>query len=108
MRTWRSLLGYYQNNFVTLQIVESSQVGLERWQPSKTNDATHFNPVDLVCGIKNYQNEKFNLKDFVDPDSGFIRKEYSWVNIKAYELQVSGMELWLTGYVFCWGAIDYF
>jgi hypothetical protein len=32
--------------------------------------ATHFN--DLVCGIKNYQNEKFNLKDFVDPDSGFI------------------------------------
>jgi hypothetical protein len=47
--------------------------------------ATHFNPVDLVCGIKNYQNEKFNLKDFVDPDSGFI-VEYSWSKYKSIRI----------------------
>jgi hypothetical protein len=47
---------------------------------------------------QNYKNKKFNLKDFVDPDSGFIvEKNTAGVNIKAYNYQVSGMELWLTG-----------
>jgi hypothetical protein len=88
-----------QNNVVTLQIVESSQVDLnDDNQVKLMGSATHFNPVDLVCGIKKYQNEKFNLKDFVDPDSGFIvEKNTAGVNIKAYNYQVSGMELWLTG-----------
>ena len=34
--------------------------------------ATHFNPVDLVCGIKNYKGEKFDLTKFVDPNTAFI------------------------------------
>jgi hypothetical protein len=71
--------------------------GLERWQPSKTNgERTHFNPVDLA--ESKLPKRKFNLKDFVDPDSGFIvEKNTAGVNIKAYNYQVSGMELWLTG-----------
>jgi hypothetical protein len=49
-----------QNNVVTLQIVESSQVDLnDDNQVKLMGSATHFNPVDLVCGIKKYQNEKF-------------------------------------------------
>jgi nicotinamide riboside kinase len=93
-----------QNNVVTLQIVESSQVDLnDDNQVKLMGSATHFNPVDLVCGIKNYQNEKFNLKDFVDPDSGFIvEKNTAGVNIKAYELPGlwnGAMANWLTVFV---------
>jgi hypothetical protein len=44
------------------QIVESSQVDLsDENQKNILNASTHFNPVDLVCGIKNYKNEKFDL-----------------------------------------------
>jgi hypothetical protein len=62
--------------------------------------ATHFNPVDLVCGIK--ITKKFNLKDFVDPDSFIVEKNTAGVNIKAYELPGlwnGAMANWLT--VFC-------
>jgi hypothetical protein len=52
---------------------------------------------------QNYQNEKFNLKDFVDPDSGFIvEKNTAGVNIKAYELPGlwnGAMANWLTVFV---------
>jgi hypothetical protein len=93
-----------QNNVVSLQIVESSQVDLnDENQVKLMGRATHFNPVDLVCGIKNYKNEKFNLKDFVDPDSGFIvEKNTAGVNIKAYELPGlwnGAMANWLTVFV---------
>lgn len=36
------------------------------------NSGTHFNPVDLVCYLKDYKGEKFNLKEFVDLDTGLI------------------------------------
>jgi nicotinamide riboside kinase len=93
-----------QDNVVSLQIVESSQVDLnDEKQVKLMGRATHFNPVDLVCGIKNYKNKKFNLKDFVDPDSGFIvEKNTAGVNIKAYELPGlwnGAMANWLTVFV---------
>jgi len=48
---------------------------------------THFNPVDLVCAIRNYQGEKFNLTDFVDPKTAFISyKSKSGKDLKALEL----------------------
>ena len=34
--------------------------------------ATHFNPVDLVCGLRDYRGRKFDLKRYVDPQTGFI------------------------------------
>ncbi len=37
--------------------------------------STHFNPVDLVCGIKDYKGDKFDLGKFVDPQTGFISKK---------------------------------
>jgi hypothetical protein len=48
----RSLLGYYSEWFYYLQIVESSQDLNDDNQVKLMGSATHFNPVDLVCGIK--------------------------------------------------------
>lgn len=39
--------------------------------------ATHFNPVDLVCGVKRFDGSKFDLKRFVDPSTGFISSKSS-------------------------------
>ena len=39
--------------------------------------ATHFNPVDLVCGVKRCNGSKFDLKRFVDPSTGFISSKSS-------------------------------
>jgi hypothetical protein len=91
-------------NEVSLQIVESSQVDLHNKKQAKIMaNATHFNPVDLVCGIKNYKNEKFDLHQFVDPDSGFIvEKNHEGNDIKGYELPGlwnGAMANWLTVFV---------
>ena len=61
---------------VSLQILESSQIDMS--DPAKKalfEKGTHFNPVDLVCGLRDYNGEKFNLPDFVDPATGFISKK---------------------------------
>lgn len=58
---------------ISLQIVESAQVDRKnKNQKDILKNATHFNPVDIVCGIKNYEGKKFNLRKFVDPKTSFI------------------------------------
>lgn len=58
---------------VSLQIVESSQIDFsDDLQTNIAGSATHFNPVDLVCGVKDYQGNAFDLTKFVDPQTGFI------------------------------------
>ncbi len=89
---------------ISLQIVESSQVDLtNKKQKSILDKATHFNPVDLVCGTKNYIGEKFNLEDFVDHNTGFIvEKSAEGKIVKNYELPGlwnGGMSNWLTIFV---------
>jgi nicotinamide riboside kinase len=89
---------------LALQIVETSQIDLNSASQLKIlGNATHFNPVDLVCGLKNYQNEKFNLKEFIDPNSGFIvHKNNAGMDLKAYELPGlwnGAMANWLTVFV---------
>lgn len=73
---------------VSLQILESSQINLN--DPEKKEmfeSGTHFNPVDLVCSVKDYKGHKFDLRRFVDPDTGFISsKSKSGKNLKALEL----------------------
>ena len=50
-------------------------------------NSTHFNPVDLVCAVRNYKGEKFNLLNYVDPKTGFISmKSKNGVDIKVLEL----------------------
>jgi hypothetical protein len=73
---------------VSLQIIESSQVDAEsEKQKLIALHATHFNPVDLVCSIKDYQGNKYDLRKFTDPDTGFISvKSKDGRNLKAQEL----------------------
>ena len=73
---------------VSLQIIETSQVDTEN--PNQTKilaDATHFNPVDLVCGIKDFKGNKFNLTAFVDHKTGFVvKKNHNGMALKSFEL----------------------
>ena len=89
---------------VSLQIVESSQVDLANAGQAKIlASATHFNPVDLVCGMRNYKNEKFDLTQFVDHNSGFIvEKTQNGKPLKSYELPGlwnGAMAKWITVFV---------
>ncbi len=58
-----------------LQIAESSQISPA--EISLMKEATHFNPVDLVCGVRNYKGKKFDLNRYVDPTTGFISSKSS-------------------------------
>lgn len=87
-----------------LQILESVQINMN---DDRSRDilahATHFNPVDLVCCIRNYKGEKFNLLDYVDEDAGFISsKSYQGRELKALELPGlwnGSMSDWNTSFV---------
>lgn len=72
----------------SLQIVESAQINLEdQNQEDILKNATHFNPVDLVCGVKNYKGEKFDLENYVNPNAAFItNKTKNGKDLKALEL----------------------
>jgi hypothetical protein len=73
---------------VSLQIVESSQIDLgSEKQKEIFTSSTHFNPVDIVCSIKNHHGNTFKLSDYVDESTGFISmKSSGGVNLKALEL----------------------
>lgn len=59
----------------SLQIAESSQIAPENMH--LMSSATHFNPVDLVCGVKRYDGSKFDLTQYTDPSTGFISSKSS-------------------------------
>ncbi len=73
---------------VSLQVVESSQIDPGSVQQQNiAKHATHFNPVDLVCAVKNYKGEKYDLTQFTDPATGFISiKSKDGKELKAQEL----------------------
>ena len=77
-----------RNGDISKQIVESAQVNLDsQEQKSIWGSSTHFNPVDLVCGLKNYKGQNFDLKNYVNPEMGFIsHKSKDGVYLKALEL----------------------
>ncbi|MBR1388828.1 MAG: DUF4301 family protein [Prevotella sp.] len=81
-------LTYNQDGTVSLQILESSQIDTNNEQYMKMfTQGTHFNPVDLVCAVKDYQGKPFNLPEFVDKTTGFISsKSKAGKELKALEL----------------------
>lgn len=92
------------NGMESLQIVESSQIDFSiPAQADIVKNATHFNPVDLVCGVYDFKGEKFDLKDFVDPKTGFISvKSKNGRELKAQELPGlwnGAMADWITIFV---------
>ncbi|MGJ8665607.1 MAG: DUF4301 family protein [Patiriisocius sp.] len=73
---------------MSLQIVEMSQINKSDTSQTKlANEATHFNPVDIVCATKDYDGNPFNLEHFVDESASFIsNKTVDGKAIKALEL----------------------
>jgi hypothetical protein len=88
----------------TVQIVESAHVDKANpeqqtiWRRTK-----YFNPVDMVCCIRNYRKEKFELSNFVDKNAYLIStKTEKGKKIKAQELPGlwnGGMAYWNTIFV---------
>ena len=77
-----------EDDTVSPQILESSQINQSNPEDkAKMLNSTLFNPVDLVCGVKNYKGEKFDLVRYVDKNTGFISlKSKSGRELKALEL----------------------
>lgn len=73
---------------VSLQIIESAQIDMSNSQQADLlKNSTHFNPVDLVCAVRNYKGEKYDLLKFVDEKQGFITgKTKDGKELKALEL----------------------
>jgi hypothetical protein len=90
-------------NGLSLQIIEASQVQQKEDQIDIFSGSSHFNPVDLVCGLKNYRGEKFDLNDFIDPDTYFIsEKSLEGKKLKALELPGlwnGAMARWITLFI---------
>jgi nicotinamide riboside kinase len=92
------------NGNTTLQIVESAQIDLSNEKQTLiASNASHFNPVDLVCGLKDYNGSKFDFRNFIDHNSGFIVEKNKFGKpIKAYELPGlwnGAMANWITIFV---------
>jgi len=88
----------------SLQVVESSQIDMDdESQKEILAQATHFNPVDLVCNLKDYKGNKFDLTEFIDPQTGFISiKSKDGKDLKAQELPGlwnGAMANWITVFV---------
>ncbi len=86
---------------LSLQIVESSQVDMgSETQKEIWTSSTHFNPVDLVCGLRDYEGRSFDLKEYRDPETGLISiKSKGGRELKALELPGlwnGGMAEWNT------------
>ena len=81
-------LAYNADGTISPQILESSQIDMS--DPEKKamfEQGTHFNPVDLVCALRDYHGHRFHLPDFVDPATGFIsHKSKDGKELKALEL----------------------
>lgn len=97
-------IAYNADGTASPQILESSQIDTS--VPAYANimsQATHFNPVDLVCYIRDINGNKFNLPEYVDPNTGFISsKSLDGRELRALELPGlwnGAMSDWLTIFV---------
>ena len=61
------------NGKISLQIVESSQIAPE--SRNIMESAVYFNPVDLVCAVRDFNGNKFDLTQYVDKNTGFISEK---------------------------------
>lgn len=102
-------IAYNPDGTASPQILESTQIDTSK--PENANlmaQATHFNPVDLVCFIDDTEGKKYHLPDFVDPDTGFIsQKSLGGRELRALELPGlwnGAMSNWLTIFVEVPGA----
>ena len=95
---------YNADGTTSLQILESSQINTDDERSRQMfASGTHFNPVDLVCGITDYNGQPFHLPEYVDPSTGFIsHKSKGGRELLALELPGlwnGAMSNWLTLFV---------
>ena len=91
-------------DYLDLQICETSEIDM--YNPAQVeilHDSAYFNPVDLVCFVKDYEGDKFNLLNYVNEDRYFIsEKSYEGQPLKALEhpgLWNGAMHNWSTLFV---------
>ena len=93
-----------KNGDISLQIIEGAQIDNENPEQAKTaREATHFNPVDIVCSLRDHKGESFDLNEYVDEEMSFIAdKTKDGKPLKALErpgLWNGGMAKWNTIFV---------
>lgn len=89
------------NGTINLQIVESSQIAPK--SKDIMNKSEYFNPVDLVCGVRDCNGNKFDLTQYIDKNTGFIsEKSQNGTPLRAMErpgLWNGAMANWNTVFV---------
>ena len=95
-------LAYNPDGTISLQILESSQIDMaDAEKKAMFEQGTHFNPVDLVCALKDYKGNRFCLPQYVDKATGFISpKSKDGRELKALELP----RLW-NGAMSAWNTV---
>jgi len=93
-----------ENGELSLQIIEEAQINLQDEEQKKIfTQSTHFNPVDIICGVKDYKGNNFNLMKFRDNTSAVITKKFrNGIELKALELPGlwnGSMSFWNTIFV---------
>lgn len=93
-----------KNGRITKQIIEGAQVNKNNDKQKEIfNSSTHFNPVDLVCGVKDFRGEKFDLTKYVDNNAVQVAdKSHDGRELKALELPGlwnGAMADWITIFV---------
>lgn len=93
-----------KNGEISLQIIEGAQIDNDNPEQAKTaREATHFNPVDIVCSLRDHKGEGYDLHKFVDEEMSFIAdKTKDGKPLKALErpgLWNGGMAKWNTIFV---------
>lgn len=80
-------LAYNPDGTISPQILESVQIDTSNDEYQKMfKQGTHFNPVDLVCAVKDYKGQAFDLTRYVDPQTAFIsHKSKDGKELKALE-----------------------
>ena len=91
-------------DYLDLQICEASEIDMsDPNQVAILNDSEYFNPVDLVCFVKDYKGDKFNLLNYINEDRYFIsEKTHEGESLKALEhpgLWNGAMHNWNTLFV---------
>jgi hypothetical protein len=92
------------NGELSIQIVEKAQVDLRSPEQSAIwNSSTHFNPVDIVCCVRDFEGKPFDLRKFVDPRAVIITsKSIEGKEVQALELPGlwnGGMAHWITLFI---------
>jgi len=62
---------------MTRQIIEAAQIDKnDPGQAAILSNATHFNPVDMVCGVRDWRGRPYDLTRFVDDNAVIITNKH--------------------------------